>query len=361
LETLGVSADSKLRRALATTSSVEVRRRLERILAKLEQQNEEVIEVITVLSKIGPAARKATPVLIETVRDKAKPVAARQAAAKALGQIDKVGSKTVLAALRAALQDKDREVRSSAVDALSEMGPAARRAVPALVATLRDKDSMISDNAAWALGRLGRKAKVAIPALIKQVQEKGQHRTGVEGAIWALGHMGPEGKAAIPVLIKVIKMDPAHFGMHQAFAAKALGKMGPAARKAVPALIRLLLEFNGAITDAAEKALPKIDPRWVSRGAVAVLIKGLKDEDTFRRQAAAIALARLGPAAGKAVPLLIPLLKDPDDYVRLRAAQALGEMGPAAKKALPALRPLLEDDEDFVRDATAEALKRIEQ
>jgi HEAT repeat protein len=163
------------------------------------------------------------------------------------------------------------------------------------------------------------------------------------------------------VLIKVVKMDRAKFGMHQAAAAEVLGKMGPAARKAVPALIRLLLEFDGAITADAEKALPKIDPHWASRGAVPIFIRGLKSKDTFRRQSAAIALARLGPAARKAVPYLIPLLKDEEDYVRLRAAQALGDMGPAAKAALPALRPLLEDDEDFVRVSAAEALKQIQK
>jgi HEAT repeat protein len=359
LEALGVSAHGQLRRSLARTSSVELRQRLERILARLEQQNQEVCEVITVLGKIGPKAKKAAPVLIATLRDADKPSAARQAAAKTLGRLGKGRSKKVVAALSQALTDKVPEVRSCAVDALGQTGAAARRAIPALIRALRDKDFMISESAAGALGRLGPCARQALPALIKQVKHKGGWKVGAWGAIRALGQIAPHSKAAMRVLIKVIKADRAKFGIHQAFAAQVLGKMGPAARKAVPALIRLLLAFDGGITSAAEKALPRIDPHWASRGAVPVFVRGLKSKDTFRRQSAAIALARLGPGAKKAVPYLVPLLKDEEDYVRLRAAQALGAIGPAAKAAVPGLRRLLEDDEDFVRESATKALKQI--
>lgn len=46
------------------------------------------------------------------------------------------------------------------------MGEQATAAIAALIAALKDKDTNVRSSAAFALGRMGEQAKVAIPALI---------------------------------------------------------------------------------------------------------------------------------------------------------------------------------------------------
>jgi len=95
-------------------------------------------------------------------------------------------------------------------------------------------------------------------------------------------------------------------------------------------------------------------------GGPAALIKKLESKDSFDRQAAAGALAKLGPAATDAVPALIKALDDPEEEVRRRIPYALGKIGPAAKSAVPALLAKLKDESEEVRYWTALALGQID-
>jgi HEAT repeat protein len=109
-------------------------------------------------------------------------------------------------------------------------------------------------------------------------------------------------------------------------AALRLGKLG--AVRALPRLARILLPFP--------------------------------EEDTGVRNAAAAALAKIGPRPA-AIPYLIPMLKD--DAVpehQLFAAWALGEIGPPARSAVPDLREALHGPQEPARRAAAEALRKIE-
>jgi HEAT repeat protein len=90
------------------------------------------------------------------------------------------------------------------------------------------------------------------------------------------------------------------------------------------------------------------------------LQKGLQSKDSFERQAAAGALAKLGPKAKDAVPALIKALEDPDEEVRQRIPYALGKIGPAAKSAVPALIARLKDESEEVRYWAALALGQID-
>ena len=74
--------------------------------------------------------------------------------------------------LREMLKDKDPNIRRNAAQALGNVGPEAKAAVPALTETLKDKDDFVCQCAAYALGNIGPEAKAAVPALTEATQSK---------------------------------------------------------------------------------------------------------------------------------------------------------------------------------------------
>jgi hypothetical protein len=97
----------------------------------------------------------------------------------------------------------------------------------------------------------------------------------------------------------------------------------------------------------------------------------MEDEDSKVREAAALALGRNGPLAGRKsgtylpihdksfVPCLANGLQDKDVKVRQTTAQALDNVAEAASKAIPILVRALQDDDDDVRGYAAGALSHI--
>jgi HEAT repeat protein len=117
----------------------------------------------------------------------------------------------------------------------------------------------------------------------------------------------------------------------------------------------LLKDKTGLVRDAAALALGKIGPE--AKTAVPVLTELLKDE--WVRKTAALALGEIGLEARTAVPALTELLKK--EWVRQTAASALGNIGPEAKTAIPALTELLQDPDKDLHKTVAEALQEIKE
>jgi HEAT repeat protein len=88
-------------------------------------------------------------------------------------------------------------------------------------------------------------------------------------------------------------------------------------------------------------------------------IAELKADAPATRNAAAYAIASMGPAARSAVPALIIALGDDSPTVRYPAALALGEIGPGAESAVPALQKLVEDQNDEVGFMARHSLKKL--
>lgn len=100
-----------------------------------------------------------------------------------------------LAALCAALNQPDIEVRSIAEGALGDLGPKAKAAVPALITCVSEGTDI---NGVWALGRIGPDAKAALPVLeSKMRQETGRERVYEAGAVWTIGGENDEAKAVV--------------------------------------------------------------------------------------------------------------------------------------------------------------------
>lgn len=115
------------------------------------------------LGEVEPPLIEAVPLLIAALRDPDGWV--RECAAEALTNM-KPPSPEVVEALTNALSDP--RISDKAMEALAEIGPAAKSSVPGLIGAL-GKDDKFSDKAAEALGQIGEEAHEAIPALNRPV------------------------------------------------------------------------------------------------------------------------------------------------------------------------------------------------
>ena len=272
---------------------------------------------------------------------------------------------------------------SFAAWALGAIGPSAKEAVPALTAALGKKFESPAKKfkpfrtqgfIAWALGRIGPDAKAAVPALAKKLSSRRPRNK--QAAAWALSQMGPDAKGAMSALIAALGSDsttrahavkalvnigePAISGLTGALggrrgasgAVKALGLIGPKARGAVPGLIKLLGNPDRMVRSRAALALARIDPA----AAGAALAGALADKEVSVRHSVARALGEAGPAASGAVSALVKALGDERKEVKRAAALALGGIG---KAAVPALVMALSGGDPFVRKYAARALGNV--
>jgi HEAT repeat protein len=84
------------------------------------------------------------------------------------------------------------EVRRAAAGALAQLGPLCKEALPELEAAVNDKDKNVRCSAIYALGGLGKDAAKTVPLLAKCLREN-----IVEvrlAAIRSLGNVGPDVK-----------------------------------------------------------------------------------------------------------------------------------------------------------------------
>jgi HEAT repeat protein len=143
-------------------------------------------------------------------------------------------------------------------------------------------------------------------------------------------------------------------------AIRALGKMGAPARAAMLRLSEILKDKNEdwSVRMQAVSALGNIGP---ANAVVPRLADALKDESSWVRQSAAIALGKTRGDAELAVPALIAALQDRFSGARSAAAEALGLVGRKAKAAVPALKEMMKKGDGADRITAAAALWRIEK
>ncbi len=308
-------------------------------------------------AEASPGQKEALAAATKALRDPDEHV--REEAAQSLGRM---GSAAV-PVLMIVLHDRHRQVRWAAIDALENIGPEAKEAVPVLIEAILDRGagnitSSDESRAAKALGNIGPAAKEAAPALIKALMDE-PTATGRPSqrydrirtiAFKALVQIGPE---AVPAMAKALQNDEFTFRRMQV--ASVLGNIG---REAVPALTAAIRDKDRSVRWSAIDALGNLGPP--SKEAVPALIEALQDADVVLRWKAAEALGSIGPEAKGAVPTLTKALQDESCIVRMQVALALGRMGPKAKQAVPALTKVLQDQETVVRRFAAEALKQIE-
>jgi hypothetical protein len=135
--------------------------------------------------------------------------------------------------------------------------------------------------------------------------------------------------------------------------------LGPLASVQVLSLSGILTnDPSPDVRQAAAQALAAIGPE--ARLAASALFHAAKDTNNVVRDCAFIALARIRPDPHLTVPILVAGLDDPN--LRALAAHALGEYGPEARAAVPALLRMLatNNSASLVRNVAAAALKAID-
>ena len=168
-----------------------------------------------------------------------------------------------------------------------------------------------------------------------------------EAAAYALGNIGDP--RAVEPLIEALRDE--YWGVRKA-AAVALGIIGD--QRAVEPLIQALRDEYWYVREAAAEALEKIEPEWYKTEAakkqVPEFINALMDKDSGVRKAAAYALGNIGDQ--RAVEPLIRTLRDEYWYVREAAAEALEKIKPewykteAAGRQVPEFIKTLEKAKD---------------
>jgi HEAT repeat protein len=258
-----------------------------------------------------------------------KDAAVRKEAVLALGRIEKEIAVPMLIDL---LRNSVTDVREAAFDALGEMGPAAKNALPALTEILRGPDTA---------------ADTANNGFYGGFYAGGPKMDALQTVCW-MSEL-PEASDAIIAATSVFR-GKGEKGLSPSLVFQA---MGPNAKPAVPALIGLLQEKSGNTQGYAARALGAIGPS--AAAAIPALAGLLDDKDQFVRVSAVEALGHLGSSA---VPTLVQALQNKDWLVRAKAAEGLGAIGSAAAPAATALREKLRDGDAEVRRCAAVALGR---
>jgi HEAT repeat protein len=162
------------------------------------------------LAEMGPDAKSAAPALLAALKND-KDLFVRRFAAQALGDVG-ADAKTAVPALAAALkEDGKKELAEAAITSLGKMGAPA---VPPLMDAVKNKTSppkkekgkkgppasdptaLLRTKAIEALGNIGPEAKPAVPVLIEALRDASVRS---EAAV-ALGNIGPGARDAVSAL-----------------------------------------------------------------------------------------------------------------------------------------------------------------
>jgi HEAT repeat protein len=318
--------------------------------------------IVNALGSIGPRAREATPALLDAWGRADE--GGRSSIARALEAIDD-RSPRVVQAMVAALEDDHAQVRSAAATLLVKWRIAERRELPAgrgvepLVTELRSKDLETRRQAANMLGLWGPLAKAAVPALIAALSDSDRWVRAFSAT--ALGKIGPDASAAVPALIPMLARNE-----ERDAAIVALGELGEASATTVPRLLPFLKDDRPWTRADAAEALHKIDTpearaafEAFATNEVPVLVAWLRDQSRTDRGEAARCLTQYAPRSKEAIEPLVNALDDSDWLTRTKAAEALGALGPLAEAAIPSLARTMNDRNAYARAAATAALERI--
>jgi HEAT repeat protein len=295
------------------------------------------------------------------------------------------------------------KVRASATDALRDLGPAAKEAVPALLEMLlEEKDKEVRECAASVLMYIGAGAAPVRPQLLRIFKDPHEDRDIREMVAGAIAEMGTD---SLPTLCQCLK-DPDPFVRTEA--ADGFYRMGPTALGSVSALIEALEDEDSdvrgcaksALEEMGEGALPalreslsrltdrtrlqvcalilKIEPS--DQDSLAILATGLRHADfAMRREAVNISHSLVdqsfdqmfrdiepspypkNPHWKVLVSPLLHTLNDSDSEVRFWSAAALGELRSNPAQVVRALMKALQDHDKEVRVSVVRALANFQE
>ena len=312
---------------------------------------------IELLGSLRSAAAPAAPALAKRLADDEPKL--RYRAAQALGKIGP-GAAPAVDALAKALKDSNPIVRTCSAEALAAIGANAKSAGPALVGALKDDVpnarlavaiacvkvgspapavAVLAEflnggsprvGAAQALAEIGPAAKPAVPALVKAL--KARNEKVREHSALALGAIGPTAAAeAVGPLAAALTDEQIDV---RVAAAKALARMGPKAADVIPDLVRALRKAQDRVRLAAAEALKALGPK--AAPAAADLVEALMDNHPPVGPVAADALVGIGKPA---IPHLNRRVKGDDGQINMPVIRVLDRIAGLTPTSAPAPRP----------------------
>ncbi len=228
------------------------------------------LHVASALGEFGPKAGVAVPALGARLKDddkgteKGSVVFVRAAAARALGKIGP-GAQAATSNLTQLLYDPEPYLRMEATIALWRINRQASEVLPLLITDLSNIASPIKWEIFQALGEMGPDARAAVPAITIELKSRDSRvRQQAAESLWRIDR--EQAPVIVDALIEPLD-DPADlFSVLQG--AKLLGEIGPEARRAVPSLINLLKHPYPPASNAVAKALVQIDPEAAAKAGV---------------------------------------------------------------------------------------------
>jgi HEAT repeat protein len=275
-----------------------------RIIRESGGKNREL--AIWSLSSLEHDAAIAVPLLIELMNRKDEQPSVRVAAIKAAVRIGRHVD-PVVTVLSELLSEENRQVASSAADALGDLGLRAKSAGPAMAkAALEHSDPYVRQRCILFLADVESDRRRVATTLAAALSDKG--RTGgfafsselYEEAIEELTALGPDAAPAIPAMLELLRTDKIR-ETHWVYGylTTALAGCGPAAKQAIP-----LLRVD--IRPKEKRNLPPPHPILGSFGEW----QPKDGEFSLSRVLAAKALIRLAPDDDDAFSTLMEIFAD---------------------------------------------------
>jgi HEAT repeat protein len=261
--------------------------------------------------------------------------------------------------LKKVLDDPRPAVRIEAALALVRIDvKRAAGTVPALIEGLKAGE-LPARRAAEALAELGPVARAAVPELVKHFGATSPHLRLY--AAEAAARIDPtQAPKAVEVLVGLLQNPKFVSSMIRSYSLGALQRIGPPAKSALPALAELLTD-DGPFHRYVALAMIAIDPVDTNPAFKWVRTEMLNTTDDGDAYELAERLPALGANGKSLVPDLVALLKSEKASVRESAAALLAAIGRDARDALPTLKKLAENDpRQNIRNLAAEVIKRIE-
>ncbi|MCE9553729.1 MAG: HEAT repeat domain-containing protein [Planctomycetes bacterium] len=276
------------------------------------------------LSGVGnlPAAARAS--VSRLLLDPNPPV--RHAALSALGQ-QQPPPKEAVSHLVTAMNDPDDDIATQAMMLLGKMGADGGAAVPGLISMISDAER--GRVAMEALGEIGPAARWVVPQLLEMFQQEKELDPTL---ITTLGKLGAS-DALQHEFLKRLKKDP-----HDVDLLGQLSLIEPTTDGVIDALVTASNSPNEEIREAALMGLAEARP--TNERIVAALGDKLKSKIQSNRLNAADALGEIEPKLPTAIPLLVAALNDKDQEVRTSVLQSLSAMPLSPESRLRIYAPL---------------------
>lgn len=295
---------------------------------RMGRWNEKGRLAATILSRVSPEeSRRIAECCIDKLSSESSEI--NRVALNVLSGCRSLGADEVMQVMIPLISHRDSDVRKIAIDTLSSMGPAAAPAVKPLLDQLEGnagrRDPESSRRIILALGEIGSPSREAVPILLKVLEDPDSFME-LEITEIRLGDLSARTRTQ---------------QWNELFRLSAISSLGKIGDSRPEVLSSLRGQSRSPVAErriAAVKAL-RIEGA-ISEQTLSELVSLLDDSSLAVQVQTAITLANLSGDRTSAVKPLEQLLGDKYPYVRQAAIIALGKIGPDARSAVPLLKEI---------------------